>query len=56
MNTDTVKRLIAEKLPKDIPVVFGVDFGHVLPMMTFPIGGKVRIEAAADLQIEIVKH
>ena len=56
MNTDTVKRLIAEKLPKDIPVVFGVDFGHVLPMMTFPIGGKVRSDAAADLQIEIVKH
>ena len=56
MNTDTVKRLIAEKLPKDIPVVFGVDFGHVFPMMTFPIGGKVRIDAAADPQIEIVKH
>jgi len=56
MNTDTVKRIIADKLPKDIPVMFGVDFGHVFPMITLPIGGKVRIDAASDPQIEIVKH
>ena len=56
MNTDTVKKLIADKLPKDIPVLFGVDFGHVFPMITFPIGGRIKINATDNLQIEIVKH
>lgn len=56
MNADVVKRIIADKLPKDIPVLFGVDFGHVLPMITFPIGGKVRIEAITNPLIEIIKH
>ena len=56
MNADVVKSIIADKLPKDIPVMFGVDFGHVFPMVTFPIGGRVRVEATADPQIEIVFH
>lgn len=56
MSTDVVKRIIADKLPKDIPVLFGVDFGHVFPMITFPIGGRVRIEAITNPLIEIIKH
>lgn len=56
MNADVVKRIIADKLPKDIPVLFGVDFGHVFPMITFPIGGKVRIEATNNPLIEIYNH
>ena len=56
MSTDVVKRIIADKLPKDIPVLFGVDFGHVFPMITFPIGGRVRIETITNPLIEIIKH
>lgn len=56
MIADVVKRIIADKLPKDIPVLFGVDFGHVFPMITFPIGGNVRIEATTNPLIEIIKH
>ena len=56
MNADVVKGIIADKLSKDIPVLFGVDFGHVFPMITFPIGGKVRIEAANNPIIEIYNH
>ena len=56
MSADVVKRIIADKLPKDIPVLFGVDFGHVFPMITFPIGGKVRIEAITNPLIEILSH
>lgn len=56
MSADVVKRIIADKLPKNIPVMFGVDFGHVFPMITFPIGGRVKMEATADPQIEIVFH
>ncbi len=56
MNADVVRRIIADKLPKDIPVMFDVDFGHVFPMITFPIGGRVRIEAITNPLIEIIKH
>lgn len=56
MSADVVKRIISDKLSKDIPVVFGVDFGHVFPMITFPIGGRVRIEAITNPLIEIIKH
>ena len=56
MSADVVKRIIADKLPKNIPVMFGVDFGHVFPMITFPIGGRVKMEATADPQIEIEYH
>ena len=56
MSSDVVKRIIADKLPKDIPIVFGVDFGHVFPMIAFPIGGRVRIEATTNPLIEIIKH
>lgn len=56
MSPDVVRRIIADKLPKDIPVVFGVDFGHVFPMITFPIGGKVKIEATSNPLIKIIEH
>ena len=56
MSSDVAKRIIADKLPKDIPVIFGVDFGHVFPMITFPIGGRVRMEANDDPLIEIYQN
>ena len=56
MNAAVAKRIISDKLPNDIPVVFGVDFGHVFPMMTFPIGGKIRMDATAGPIIEIISH
>ena len=56
MSADVVKRIISDKLSKDIPVVFGVDFGHVFPMITFPIGGRARIEAITNPLIRIIKH
>ena len=56
MSADIVKRIISDKLPKDIPVIFGADFGHVFPMITFPIGGRVRVEADNNPLIEIVTH
>ncbi len=56
MNADVIRSIIADKLPKDIPVIYGADFGHVFPMITFPIGGKVRVEAFDDPVIEIITH
>ena len=56
MDSKTVKRIVSEKVPKDIPVIFGVDFGHIFPMITFPIGGKVRVNAEEKVKIEIMQH
>lgn len=56
MSADVIRKMIADKLPKDIPVLFGVDFGHVFPMITFPIGGNVRINAIDKPVIEIINH
>lgn len=42
---------------KDIPVVANVDFGHTTPIITFPLGGKVRIEwSGKEYIISIIEH
>ena len=45
-----IKKIVENKINTKIPVIFGVDFGHVFPMMTFPIGGKVKIDAKNKLK------
>lgn len=45
LDENVIKKIIKDKIPSDIPVVFGVDFGHVFPMITFPVGGRVKISA-----------
>ena len=57
LDQEVIKKVIKDKVASNIPVVFGVDFGHVFPMITYPIGGKVRIEAKGDeVDIRIVTH
>ena len=36
-----------------IPVIAGADFGHTTPIFTFPIGGKVKLEAKQN-KIELI--
>jgi len=54
-----MKRKLLEKIINtkkelvNIPVIADVDFGHTSPMITFPIGGKVRISGS---KIEIYEH
>ncbi len=41
----------------NIPIIFGIDFGHVFPIITYPIGGKVQIKAKIDrIDIQIIEH
>lgn len=57
LDKDVIKKVIKDKVSPDIPVIFGVDFGHVFPMITFPIGGKVKLEARENaLNIQILEH
>ncbi|USN51912.1 MAG: hypothetical protein H6731_01595 [Myxococcales bacterium] len=45
-----LKRL---SLPKNIPVLANLDFGHTTPIFTIPIGGRAKIE---DSEITITQH
>ena len=56
MTADVMRRIIRNLVPTEIPVVFGADFGHVLPMVTFPIGGRVRVEAGERAVITLLEH
>lgn len=39
-----------------LPVLANVDFGHTQPIITFPIGGRARMAAGKESEIEIVEH
>jgi len=58
MDKRTIERIISTKKQlKNIPIIFNVDFGHVLPIATFPIGGVAKIEAKGNfVSLEIIKH
>lgn len=54
LDASVIEKIIKDKISVNIPIVFGVDFGHVFPMITFPIGGNVKINANNDnMTIEI---
>lgn len=57
MTEDMIKAIIKDKISPDIPVLFGVDFGHIFPMISFPIGGKVAVSAIENsVDIKIIEH
>ncbi len=57
MTLERATDIVRDKISSDIPVVFGVDFGHVFPIITFPIGGTVKITASNnDVSIVILSH
>lgn len=49
ISMDALKTIIESKSElKSIPVIAGADFGHTMPLFTFPIGGTVEIEASSS--------
>lgn len=51
------KMIRSKKELENIPVVGNVDFGHTVPMLTFPIGGKVKLKVAEDkASVEVIEH
>ena len=57
LTIETITDIIQGKVPTDIPVIFGADFGHVFPIITFPIGGTAKIYAGNDgAEIQIITH
>lgn len=57
IEADLLKEIIKSKKELEkIPVIFGADFGHTLPIFTFPIGGEVRLESTSkDMKIILQK-
>ena len=39
-----IKLIKSKKELENIPVIANYDFGHTTPMITFPIGGKAKIQ------------
>ena len=57
LTEDTIRAIIKGKVPAGIPVVFGADFGHVFPMISFPVGGRVKLSANGDrIDLQITEH
>lgn len=58
MTPEIVTNIIANKRElKGKPVIYGVDFGHTSPMITFPIGGKARLEVSkATIRLSLLAH
>jgi len=57
LDAETIAEIIQNKVSLDIPVIYGADFGHVFPIFTFPIGGKVKLCAEnKKARIQITEH
>lgn len=41
---------------KNIPIIANVDFGHTNPLITFPIGGTVKLKVNDKVEFKILKH
>jgi muramoyltetrapeptide carboxypeptidase len=57
MTFELIKTIIQNKIElRGIPIIANVDFGHTDPMITFPIGGTIKVVAAEEAKMEILKH
>jgi muramoyltetrapeptide carboxypeptidase LdcA involved in peptidoglycan recycling len=58
MNDEKLIKIIKTKRELDnIPVIANVDFGHTSPIITFPIGGAVKLwSEKGNLRLKIIEH
>jgi len=57
MDIEILRQIIATKEDlHNIPIVANVDFGHTNPLITFPIGGRARVEVDEDVKLTIIEH
>ena len=59
MDLEKLKYIIDTKLElKAIPIIANADFGHTMPIFTFPIGGVCEINAtnASTVSINLIEH
>lgn len=58
INLEKLKKIISSKKElSEIPIIYGVDFGHTTPIITFPIGGSIKVKAENNkVKLSIIKH
>lgn len=58
MDLEKLKLLINSKQElRNIPIIANADFGHTMPMFTFPIGGVCKIKATKNsVNLELTQH
>lgn len=57
MTIDVIRRMVrSKKQLKNVPIISNVEFGHLFPIITFPIGGKVIINTQNENHIKIISH
>lgn len=58
ISPEKFAKIIKTKKELDnLPVIYGADFGHTQPMVTFPIGGTAKLSADGNnIKLEILKH
>ena len=55
---DLVRIIVDSKAElKKIPIIAEADFGHTLPMFTFPIGGEIELESGqSGVTLKLIKR
>jgi muramoyltetrapeptide carboxypeptidase LdcA involved in peptidoglycan recycling len=58
MTLDLLRKIVETKTElARVPVACGFDFGHTTPHMTFPVGGRVRLDCAgARPRLTVLTH
>jgi muramoyltetrapeptide carboxypeptidase len=58
ITKDQLKKIITSKKElQKIPVISEADFGHTLPLFTFPIGGEAKLESGyAGIKLILTKR
>lgn len=58
IDCETLKAIITSKRALDtMPIVTNIDFGHTSPMVTFPIGGKMKMRPINNgVEMRVVEH
>jgi len=55
VRSEDISGIIARKKLRGIPIVADIDCSHDLPLATFPIGGRVKLQADDTIRITIVE-
>lgn len=55
-SKEVIEVIKSKKELYDIPVLIDVNFGHTNPMLTFPIGGLIKLNCNEKPSLEIINH
>jgi muramoyltetrapeptide carboxypeptidase LdcA involved in peptidoglycan recycling len=57
MSLEKLKYILSTKKELNkIPIIANVNFGHTYPIISFPLGGTVKLIANTKIELKIIKH